>query len=214
MNMEQAEKKRYADPGVPLPYGSIARVMQAIRPGEEVLDVGCSEGYLARLLKGNKVWGVDYNEEAVRVARNWCVDARAVDLNNDYGADPFGRKFDVIVFADVLEHLLHPAEVLATMARLLKPGGRVVISLPNVALWRVRLNLFFGRFDYQDYGVLDRTHLHFYTFRTARRFVEECGYRVESTKGAANLLGPIVHFVPILRGLFAINIIIVAKPAN
>jgi SAM-dependent methyltransferase len=77
------------------------------------------------------------------------------------------RNFDTIIFADVLEHLAWPAGVLKKYADLLKPDGTVIVSLPNVGLWSVRLGLLFGRFRYQDSGVLDRTHLRFFTRRSA-----------------------------------------------
>jgi methionine biosynthesis protein MetW len=206
--------KRYKDPSLPATYGALSKVIAKIPPEAEVLDVGCSEGYLARMLPRNRVWGLDYNPDAVARAKQYCVDASVVDLNSGVLGVPFGRKFDVIVFADVLEHLLSPDAVLAHAAQLLKPGGRVVVSLPNVALWRVRMNLLFGAFEYTDYGVLDRTHLHFYTFRSATEFVRTAGYDIERVEGAANLLGPVVHFLPPLRGLLAINIVITARPAS
>ncbi len=81
--------------------------------------------------------------------------------------------------ADVLEHLPSPEEALLAVARWTKPGGRLLASIPNVANVTVRLALLSGRFPYSDRGLLDRTHLRFYTRRSARELLEACGYRVE-----------------------------------
>src|SRR5262249_39702773 len=87
-------------------------------------------------------------------------------------------EFDKILLMDVLEHLPHPERVLEACRELLTPQGTVLVSVPNVANITVRLALLFGRFNYTERGILDRTHLRFYTRRTARRFLESCGFRV------------------------------------
>jgi predicted TPR repeat methyltransferase len=85
---------------------------------------------------------------------------------------------DAVLFADVLEHLRAPEDLLALAVRRLAPEGKIFISLPNVANLTVRLLLLMGRFDYQDRGILDRTHLRFYTRTTARKLVEAAGLRI------------------------------------
>lgn len=192
-------------------WGSISRIIEKIGSRQKVLDVGCSEGYLARLLPSNDVWGVDINPRAARAAARHCRDVAVADLNFlDDDRRLFDESFDVIVFADVLEHLVRPQWALEYFGRMLSAGGRIIVSLPNVALWRVRLNLLLGRFDYGEYGVLDDTHLHLYTFKTARKLIEDSGYRVVGVEGAANLLGAVVMYLPFLKKLFSINIVIVA----
>ena len=95
--------------------------------------------------------------------------------------------YDVVLFLDVLEHLAHPEEVLIAARGWLRPRGIVLCSIPNVAHWRVRLSLLRGRFDYEDVGLLDRTHLRWYTRRTARELVAGAGYQItwERRHGAA-----------------------------
>jgi methionine biosynthesis protein MetW len=193
-------------------YGALSSIIGEIKPGEKVLDVGCSDGYLAGFLSKNDVYGVDYNSAAIERARRVCKLAKVADLNN-ISSDAtllFDEKFDVIVFADVLEHLIFPETVLQYFKKMLKPNGRLIISLPNVALWRVRIQLLFGRFDYVDYGVLDNTHLHLYTFKSADKLVTSSGFKVIKIKGAANLLGPVVKFLPIFKKLLSIHIILIA----
>ena len=81
------------------------------------------------------------------------------------------QQFDVILFSDMLEHLADPLDVLMRHYQLLAPGGQMLISLPNVAIWNVRLALLLGRFEYGDTGTLDRTHMRFFTRRSFRRFL-------------------------------------------
>jgi SAM-dependent methyltransferase len=89
------------------------------------------------------------------------------------------ERFDVIVFADVLEHLLDPVGTLHGYLRFLAPGGRVLVSVPNVAVWNVRAGLLLGRFQYTATGTLDRTHLRFFTRANLRRALGDAGLRVE-----------------------------------
>ncbi len=119
------------------------------------------------------------------------------------------RPFDVIVCADVLEHLAEPERVLASVRRWLAPGGLLLVSVPNVANAAIRLSLLAGRFEYSDKGILDRTHLRFFTRRSARRLVEQAGFRVRrirATPVPAELALPVLGrfpFRPLSRALAA-----------
>ena len=88
------------------------------------------------------------------------------------------RSVDAILLADVLEHLRDPERLLELAAQHLAPEGKIFISIPNVANFAVRIQLLLGRFDYQDRGILDRTHVRFYTRRTARKLIEGAGLRI------------------------------------
>lgn len=214
--MSEATEKVY-ERALALPfYGSLRVISKLCGSKQEVLDVGCASGYLGRTLipRGNVMYGIDGNQEATVEAKRLYHDAVCLDLNMLSEQILFGgKKFDVIIFADVLEHLLDPRQTLKYFDRLLKPGGRIIVSLPNVALWRVRLNLLFGHFDYADYGVLDRTHLHLYTFKTARELIENAGYTVLSSRPAMNFyfFGLMTDLFPWLRSLFGIHIIMEGK---
>ena len=160
----------YANPGI----------LRRLGTGHRVLDVGCGGGALAEAaqVSGNRVTGVerDFESAARAAARGVLVVAHdATDL--DGLAPRIGGPFDRIVFADLLEHLADPASVLAGYRRFLAPGGRVLISVPNVAAWTVRLALLCGRFRYADSGIMDRTHLRWFTCATARELAREAGYR-------------------------------------
>lgn len=166
---------------------SILRTMAALaagRPALRVLDVGCGFGALGREFRdrGMEVWGIERDPKATALAAQRLDRVIPADLADADGiaAELGERRFDVVVFSDVLEHLVDPAGVVATFLPYLAPGGHVVISVPNVANWVTRLGLLFGRFTYRDTGVLDRTHLRFFTRRSTVEFARSCGLEVES----------------------------------
>jgi 2-polyprenyl-3-methyl-5-hydroxy-6-metoxy-1,4-benzoquinol methylase len=147
-----------------------------------VLDVGCSSGHLARALieRGCTVSGVEINPEAAQRAAEVCDRVVVGDLDLIELTDEFaGQLFDVILFGDVLEHLKSPQKVLNEARMLLAPGGFIGLSVPNVAHISIRLMLLKGEFNYQDVGILDDTHLRFYTRRSLCSMLESCGYIVD-----------------------------------
>lgn len=192
-------------------YSTHAVVARLIGRDKTVLDVGCNEGYLATLADpSNRFWGIEGMPQAAAVARERYVEVLLGNLN-EYRDFRIDRKFDVIVLADVLEHLLSPLDVLSWVNGLLAPGGRVILSLPNIANWLIRLRLLVGRFDYEETGILDRTHLHFYTYSSARRMVADAGLNVISCRAGASVLGPLIAALPLTKSLFATSIVIEAR---
>jgi SAM-dependent methyltransferase len=153
-------------------------VLDLVGTGRRVLDVGCSTGQLGRLLaeRGNTVSGVELDPEAAAIAEAHLERVVVTDLEStDLVAELGPGSFDALVFADVLEHLRDPADVLRRAKGLLAPGGFVVISLPNVAHGSVRLALLDGNFEYRDLGLLDSTHLRFFTRSTVDGFLRSTG---------------------------------------
>ncbi len=164
------------------PYSSHAQIVKWIeeeRPSE-VLEIGTATGYLtSEMVKlGCSVVGVEADPEMAEIARPHCREMLVGDVET---ADlkKLGT-FDAIVFGDVLEHLRNPREILLKVGELLKPGGKVLISLPNVANIWVRLNLLFGRFNYSRVGILDETHLRFFTLHTMKQLAADAGLDVIS----------------------------------
>ncbi len=209
---EESITKAYESLHVRYPYSSLSRIKKLIGKNNTVLDVGCAAGYLGVLCGGNEFYGIDANTDALKQAKKRYKVVANINLNNlQVRKFPFSQKFDIIVFADVLEHLSDAVSVLKFFTKYLKKDGRIIISVPNVALWRVRMNLFLGKFDYTDYGVLDRTHVHLYTYKTAKELAKDVGLEIISVQGAANLLGSIIHFLPFLRNLLSIDIILELK---
>jgi SAM-dependent methyltransferase len=153
--------------------------------GKSVLDVGCGTGALGELLQsnGNRVEGITSSSDEARIAADRLDQVHLLDLNQlSQSNAPFSGPFDALVFGDVLEHLLDPMVALRILLRFLAPGGRVYVSLPNVACFYVRFGLLCGQFKMSGRGgILDETHLHFYTRGTARRMLEQAGLTVERT---------------------------------
>jgi 2-polyprenyl-3-methyl-5-hydroxy-6-metoxy-1,4-benzoquinol methylase len=145
---------------------------------KRVLDVGCATGYLAKALveQGCTVSGVEFDAQAAEEARPHLDrlvlgDIETMDLAGTFGDD----RFDVIVFGDVLEHLRDPLAVLRKARVLLTDRGSVVASIPNIAHGSVRLALLAGRFDYQQLGLLDSTHVRFFTRSSIEDLFREAG---------------------------------------
>lgn len=165
------------------PYSSHAQIINWVeqeRPSE-VLEVGTATGYLtSELVKlGCAVTGIEQDAQMAEIARPYCRNM-CVENIEEMEFSRLGR-YDAIVFGDVIEHLRNPRAVLEKLSGLLKPGGKILISIPNVANIWVRLNLLFGRFDYSRVGILDETHLRFFTLKTAKQLAFDSGLDVIST---------------------------------
>ncbi len=162
--------------------------MLAFLPPEprRVLDVGCGGGRFGEMLKdkreGTEVWGVEPSASACAQAA-LVLDRAVHGLFDDSLNLPEGY-FDAIVFNDSLEHFPDPMPPLALARRLLAPDGRLVLSVPNVRHWTTFKNyLFGGDWHYEDEGVLDKTHLRFFTQRSIARTLTEAGFTVQRLEG-------------------------------
>jgi glycosyltransferase involved in cell wall biosynthesis/2-polyprenyl-3-methyl-5-hydroxy-6-metoxy-1,4-benzoquinol methylase len=160
---------------------SLTKQLHLVGSNKRVVDFGCATGYFAQFLKqrGCYVVGVELNPEAAGAAEQYCDQVLVADL--DYASIPDllpDQKFDVAVFGDVLEHLRNPWQVLEEVRQILQPDGYVVASIPNIAHGAVRLALLQGRFEYADLGLLDNTHLRFFTRKTVQDLFERTGYEV------------------------------------
>jgi SAM-dependent methyltransferase len=154
---------------------SHARLLDMVGPYPlRILDVGCGDGTLSRELeqRGHTVTAIDF--EQPRVELNEFILANV----NEGIPVPEGRQFDLILLADVLEHVPDPADLLRSLSGYLDTGGRFLVSLPNVVHWSVRASVALGRFEYANRGLLDRGHLRFFTRRSALRLFRDCGLMV------------------------------------
>lgn len=170
------------------------------RSGLQVLDVGCgyasTSQHIAKL--GNELVGIEQNPASVAVAKTRIAEVIACDLEDYAGVDAAlgERRFDVVLFADVLEHLIAPVAVLRHYQRYLREGGTVIVSLPNFALWSIRLEVLAGWLVYEDSGVLDKTHVRFFTRRTAKAMLRDAGLEPIRATYNPGLLRP---FVPLAK---------------
>ncbi len=164
--------------------------MMADLPPSKVLDLGCSAGLLAQQIRatGHVVVGVDAIELAGVRDR---TDAFFVaDLEKPL-APEIGTGFDVVIAGDIIEHLARPGDALREMRRVLRPGGQLILSVPNFGHWYPRFRVTFGLFGYDRRGVLDNTHLRFFTRSTLRRTVRRAGFDVLQEAATGLPLGSI-----------------------
>jgi SAM-dependent methyltransferase len=166
------------------PYSSHSVILSLVGAGEgrRLLDAGAADGFLAERLtaRGWMVTALERDPVQADRARGRCHEVIVADLTE--AASKLPGPFDAIVYGDVLEHVGDPLAVLTSVNQHLAPGGLVIVSVPNVAHLWVRLSLLVGRFDYSDRGILDRTHLRFFTRRTFLSFLTEAGLAVEDLR--------------------------------
>ncbi|MFH1788033.1 MAG: class I SAM-dependent methyltransferase [Candidatus Altiarchaeota archaeon] len=165
-------------------------VLRHVGSRHRILDVGCGTGTLGFEMKkrGNIVWGLDVSERAIKLARDKLDKVFICDVADLENLPVKGEEFDVIVFADILEHLDEPGKVLREYQKYLKENGHVIVSLPNIASWTIRAKRLFGPLKPAKYGILDETHKHFYDLAGAKKLVWDAGYKIEKTDVNPNIL--------------------------
>jgi 2-polyprenyl-3-methyl-5-hydroxy-6-metoxy-1,4-benzoquinol methylase len=140
-----------------------------------VLDVGCGSGDNAALLKsrypGCEIFGITYSAAEAQLARRTMAACWVADIEADLPAEITALRFDTIIFSHVLEHLRDPGVVVSRFTRLLQNGGAAIIAVPNALSYAMRWQFLRGDFEYQSEGVLDDTHLRFFTYRTADKYL-------------------------------------------
>jgi methionine biosynthesis protein MetW len=214
------------DPNQAHPDDAHSILMRLIPRETKVLELGCASGYLSGYMEqklGCRVTGLEADSTATTIAAQRCHEVYTIDLDteNAFEKAQASAPYDVLLAAAVLEHLKYPERLLQTAKGLLKPNAVLIVSLPNIAHWSIRLRLLRGKFDYQDYGVMDRTHLRLYTLKSGRELIEGQGYNVEQVQiagsGLQNSLNALARRAgrplpaPILPGLFGYELIYVAR---
>lgn len=166
------------------PNHSASKVFAWINSDQDVLEVGCASGVQTRYLKEHlncRVTGIELDPHAAEDARPYCENLiigsiEELDLSTALGK----QHYDAITFADVLEHLHDPADTLRKIRPFLKENGYLIASIPNIAHAAICWELAHGRFDYQKFGLLDNTHIRFFTKKNVARLFEETGYQIVS----------------------------------
>lgn len=159
------------------------KILSLVKEGE-VLEIGASSGFMTReFVKTGSV--VDVVEKDPIAAKMAGKSARSVFVGSieDQALQQkingqYNDQYDVVICADVLEHLIDPEKVLLYLKTKIKKTGRIIISLPNIAFWDARVNLLKGRFDYQESGLMDKTHLRFYTYRGFQKILQDLGFKI------------------------------------
>lgn len=163
------------------PNNTHVKIVHFIGDKKDILEVGCASGYLTKYLTNrlkSRVTCVEINPEAARMATPYCERMIVGDVEDERTLAQLAAEYEVIILADVLEHLRRPEETLLHLKGRLHRDGYLIISTPNIAHWTIRRALLFGRFDYTSRGVLDKTHLHFYTPYSIRALLANCGYAI------------------------------------
>lgn len=155
-------------------------LFELIPEGSHVLDIGCSTGNFGKeLIKKKKctVVGVDIFDEDLAIAKKHLTEVHKRNIETDT-IDDLGE-FDVVMMADVIEHLIDPVPALKKLKKQLKKTGVFIFSVPNMANIGVRIELLSGRFTYTSYGLLDQTHLHYYDRVQLETVLTNAGFKVE-----------------------------------
>lgn len=156
-------------------------ILQMIKPNSCVLEFGCANGNMTRYMSEQMncaVYIVEYEKEAFQQAITYAVDGVCGDILEYAWMTKFETKFDYVIFADVLEHLAQPQQVLEQVKKVLKYDGSVLISVPNIAHNDILIKLFNDEFEYTPTGILDDTHIHFFTNRSLEKCCNEAGYNI------------------------------------
>ena len=197
------------------PYAVHMKCLNLVEVEKTVLDVGCATGYLSHELKkkGCYVVGLEKNQQRAKIAQRYCDkvfvgDAETMEL-------PFKDYFDIILCADVIGYFRYPEKVLLKFRNYLKKDGYIVMSVPNIANWSVRLSLLLGNFSYRKTGILASGYIRFFTAKSIKEMLEQTGFKIKSFDITTNLRGSRFGFVQFLaklqKNLFALQFIIKAK---
>lgn len=191
-------------------HGSQYKIISRIGYGKRVLDVGCATGYIGEILRAKKrcyVVGIEANHEAATIAASrydQVLEANVEQINSL----PFPENFfDVLLCSDVLEHLRRPDLVLVKLKPYLSRKGELIAVIPNIGYFPARMKILMGQFEYDEIGHFDKTHLRFFTLKTAKQLINSTGYRVLKVAytGPASIL-------PIFPTWLAMKFMIIAQP--
>ena len=158
------------------------KIFEQIPEGSTVLEIGCADGRLANMLsikKKCRVYCIEKDPGMACIAKGKCMDIQNIDIEKTQL--PYNERFfDCAVMGNVLEHMVEPLQVLKEIRKFLSDDGFLIFSVPNIVNWHSRLTIFFGKFEYAQSGVFDRTHLHFYNLNSAKKLAVEAGYNIVS----------------------------------
>jgi SAM-dependent methyltransferase len=191
-----ADPLRYGE-GITDAYESPGIMRSFVPSNARVLDVGSGTGGVTEIVntgKNNIVLCVEPDPMRADSGKSRGLSVYAGPFDEKF-AELYG-KFDAITFGDVLEHIADPAKMLSIAKRCLSPGGVIILSVPNVAHWTLRVRLLIGRFDYTETGIMDATHLRWFTQKTLVTLVTNQGFEVVSLRHSAGLWMPEYRIIP------------------
>lgn len=180
------------------------KIVELVGKDKEILEIGPATGYMTKKFVENhcRVDIVEIDEAAAAKIKRLARETIRDSIENPAVFKKLNRNYDFIIMADVLEHLVNPEEVLKRLLVVATAKTKLLISVPNIASWVMRKQLFFkGDFQYQESGLLDKTHLHFYTVNTLPKILSGCGWKVSKIIGTITRvpLESLIGQVPFLR---------------
>lgn len=164
-------------------------VYNLVDKSSKVLDLGCATGYFGKELakKSVEIYGIDVDQIALNHARKYYKKVIQSDLNQLNTKILPKKYFDYVLLLDVIEHLIGADQLLEKIFKLVNSNAKLIISTPNILHISVRFKFIFGKFTYEKYGILDETHVHFYTIQSLVQLVTKMGYQVVKVIPAADL---------------------------
>ena len=193
---------------------AVLTLIHANEKGKTLLDVGCAGGEFGEILKrerGLTVHGVDVSPEAISFAKKVLDHAEVCDIeSSEWHTIGLLPEYDYILASEVLEHLFSPERLLGVLKKYASDETRIIITVPNILFWKNRLNIFFGRFAYTETGLMDRGHIHFFSWKTFKQTLYDAGYAIERVANNVPTRGtrPLGKLFP---GLFAYQFIVSAR---
>ncbi len=161
-----------------------AKIINLVGKDKRVVEFGCASGYMSKVLKEKcncEVIGLEINKEDAKIAEAFCKKVITGDIEDlKWHKELEGSNLDVAVFADILEHLKFPEAVLRKTKDILDKDGYILVSVPNIANISIRLELLLGSFEYEKLGILDNTHLKYFTLKSIVNLIETAGFYVDS----------------------------------
>ncbi len=169
----------------------------------KILDVGCATGVIGRLLDNSKnIYGIEFDPILLKKAKKHCEKVFQIDLNSFDNSTIEEKDFDMIFFGDVLEHLVDPEDVMKQILPLAKDNAYIIVSLPNIAQIQFRIKLLLGKFNYTESGVMDNSHLHFYTLNTAKNFLNNVNLNINEIYPSGTIVSYFNFFPTLLAAQF------------
>jgi SAM-dependent methyltransferase len=203
--MSKEEHYRHHSPAYGMGHTRRDRILSlANGTGLRILDVGCGNGALGLLLKqrGNWVGGVELSAQAVSTARERLDAVWSFDIEGPWLHEVVNKAFDIIVLAEVLEHVFDPIRVLQSVHTALKPDGAVIITTPNFLTWTNRSKFLFGNFRYQEQGMFDFGHIRWFTYQYLSEVLTASGFTVTDERHII-FPGKLTRFLKQWPSLFA-----------
>ncbi len=165
--------------------------------GKRILDIGCANGALGKMLKEKyscTIVGVEVSESAATIARAALDQVYVFNIEqpDEWPSEILEGEFDAVIISEVLEHLFLPEVLMKRVRSLCHSQTRVVLTVPNILFWKNRLKMLFGSFEYEERGIMDRGHIHFFSWKSLSALIANEGFVIDRT----------MHHVPtrVLRG--------------